>query len=368
MTERIDCAVIGAGVVGLAVARELALAGREVLVLESESGIGEHTSSRNSEVIHAGIYYPKGSLKARLCVAGKHLLYDYCRDHGVPHANCGKIIVASRAEEVDAVRSYIPTAAAAGVHDLREMDVAEVRELEPEVVAVAAVMSPSTGIVDSHALMLSYLGDAENAGAMAVFRSPVRRGEVTDDGILLDVGGDEPMQILCNTVVNSAGLFAPQVARSIAGVPESTIPGQYYAKAHYFTLSGKPPFSRLIYPVGHGSWLGVHVTIDLGGQVRFGPDIEWVDSVDYSFDLAREPLFCEAIRRYYPNLKDGALQPGYTGIRPKISAKGETPADFRIDGPEAHGIRGLVNLFGIESPGLTASLAIAQEVRQRLEA
>lgn len=366
MTERIDCAVIGAGVVGLAVARELALAGREVLVLESESGIGEHTSSRNSEVIHAGIYYPKGSLKARLCVEGKQLLYAYCREHGIPHANCGKIIVASRPEEVDAVMSYIPTAAAAGVHDLRAMDVAEVRELEPEVVAVAAVLSPSTGIVDSHALMLGYQGDAENAGAMCVFRSPVIGGRVTGDGILLEVGGDEPMALLCDTVVNSAGLFAPQVARSVSGIPASAIPGQYFAKAHYFTLSGRPPFHRLIYPVGHGSWLGVHVTIDLGGQVRFGPDIEWVGEVDYTFDHSREPLFYEAIRRYYPNLKEGMLQPGYTGIRPKISAKGEPPADFRIDGPEVHGVPGLVNLFGIESPGLTASLAIAREVGQRL--
>jgi L-2-hydroxyglutarate oxidase LhgO len=366
MTDRIDCAVIGAGVVGLAIARELALAGREVLILEAESGIGEHTSSRNSEVIHAGIYYPKGSLKAKFCVQGKHLLYDYCREHGVPHANCGKIIVASRPEESDAVLSYIPTAAAAGVHDLRQLDPAEVREMEPDVVAVTAVLSPSTGIIDSHALMLAFQGDAENAGAMTVFRSPVLGGEITRDGILLRVGGDEPMEILCNTVVNSAGLFAPTVARSIAGLDPATLPGQYYAKAHYFTLSGRPPFRRLVYPVGHGSWLGVHVTIDLGGQVRFGPDIEWVDEVDYAFDHSREPLFYEAIRRYYPGLKDGALQPGYTGIRPKISKKGETPADFRIDGPAQHGVPGLVNLFGIESPGLTASMAIAREVGRLL--
>lgn len=368
MTERIECVVVGAGVVGLAVARELALAGREVLILEAEAGIGEHTSSRNSEVIHAGLYYPRGSLKARLCVQGKHLLYAYCREHGVPHANCGKIIVASREEEVPAVMSYIPTAAAAGVHDLRVLDPAEVRDMEPEVVAVAAVLSPSTGIVDSHALMLAYLGDAENAGAMCVFRSPVLGGRVTDQGIELEVGGDEPMRIVCSTLVNSAGLFAPSLARSIQGIPADSIPGQYFAKAHYFTLSGRPPFRRLVYPVGHGSWLGVHVTIDLGGQVRFGPDIEWVDAVDYAFDHAREPLFYEAIRRYYPNLADGALQPGYTGIRPKISRKGDPPADFRIDGPERHGIRGLVNLFGIESPGLTASLAIAREVVDRLSA
>lgn len=362
MAERIDCAVIGAGVVGLAVARALALAGREVLVLEAEAGIGEHTSSRNSEVIHAGIYYPRGSLKARFCVEGKRLLYDYCRERGVPHANCGKIVVASRAEEIEAVLKYIPTAAAAGVHDLREMDVAEVREREPEVIAVAAVFSPSTGIVDSHALMLALQGDMENAGGVTVYRSPVLGGEVTPDGILLRVGGDEPMEILCGEVVNSAGLTAPAVARSIAGIPAATIPPQYYAKAHYYTLAGRPPFRHLIYPVGHGSWLGVHVTIDLGGQVRFGPDIEWVDGIDYAFDHSREPLFAEAIRRYYPGLKDGALQPGYTGIRPKISNRGEPPADFRIDGPADHGVPGLVNLYGIESPGLTSSLAIAGHV------
>jgi L-2-hydroxyglutarate oxidase LhgO len=359
MTERIDCAVIGAGVVGLAIARELALAGREVLVLEAEHGIGEHTSSRNSEVIHAGIYYPKGSLKARFCVEGKRLLYDYCRDHGVPHSNCGKIVVASREEEIPAVLKYIPTAEAAGVHDLRRLDLAEVREMEPHVKAVAAVLSPSTGIVDSHALMLAYQGDMENAGGVLVVRSPVLGGAVTGDGIRLDVGGDEPMSILCNTVVNSAGLTAPAVARSITGIPAETIPGQFYAKAHYYTLSGKPPFRRLIYPVGHGSWLGVHVTVDLAGQIRFGPDIEWVDGIDYTFDHSREPLFAEAIRRYWPELPDGALQPGYTGIRPKISAQGEPPADFRIDGPRDHGVAGLVNLYGIESPGLTSSLAIA---------
>jgi L-2-hydroxyglutarate oxidase LhgO len=299
-------------------------------------------------------------------VQGKHLLYEYCREHGVPHANCGKIIVASREEEVPAVMSYIPTAAAAGVHDLRLLDPAEVREMEPEVVSVAAVLSPSTGIVDSHALMLAYMGDAENAGAMVVFRSPVLGGVVTDQGIELEVGGDEPMHIVCNALINSAGLYAPSLARSIRGVPDNAIPGQYFAKAHYFTLSGRPPFRRLVYPVGHGSWLGVHVTIDLGGQVRFGPDIEWVDTVDYAFDHSREPLFYEAIRRYYPGLKDNALQPGYTGIRPKISKKGETPADFRIDGPAQHGVPGLVNLFGIESPGLTASMAIAREVGRLL--
>ncbi|MCW5625036.1 MAG: NAD(P)/FAD-dependent oxidoreductase [Burkholderiales bacterium] len=364
--EQIDCVVIGAGVVGLAVARALALAGREVVVLEAESGIGEHTSSRNSEVIHAGLYYPKGSLKGQLCVQGKDLLYAYCADHGVPHARCGKILVAASDEEIPAVLGYIDAAAANGVTDLRRMDLAEVHEWEPAVRAVAAVHSPSSGIVDSHALMLAFQGDLENAGGVLVVRSPVTGGRVTDAGIELAVGGDAPMQVRCRTVINSGGLFAPQVARSIDGVPAHAVPPQFYAKAHYFTLSGKVPFKRLVYPMGHGSWLGVHVTIDLGGQARFGPDIEWVDRVDYSFDLSREALFYQAIRQYYPDLKDGALQPGYTGIRPKISGKGEKPADFRIDGPELHGVPGLVNLFGIESPGLTASMAIGETVLARL--
>jgi L-2-hydroxyglutarate oxidase LhgO len=366
MTDRLDCVVVGAGVVGLAVARELALAGREVVVVEAEAGIGGHTSSRNSEVIHAGIYYPRGSLKAQLCVEGKQLLCAYCRSHGVPHANCGKLLVATTEEEIPVVRGYIASAAANGVPDLREMDLAEVREWEPEVECVAAVHSPSTGIVDSHALMLAFQGDAENHGATCIFRSPVLGGTVTGDGILLEVGGDEPMTVLCDTVVNSAGLYAPALSRGLRGMPAEHVPPQHYAKAHYYTLSGRPPFRRLIYPVGHGSWLGVHVTVDLAGQVRFGPDIEWIDRVDYTFDASREPLFREAIRRYYPGLKDGALQPGYTGIRPKISGPKDKPADFRIDGPEVHGVRGLVNLFGIESPGLTASMAIARRVRAML--
>jgi L-2-hydroxyglutarate oxidase LhgO len=363
----VDCAVIGAGVVGLAIARELAMAGREVIVLEAADAIGTHTSSRNSEVIHAGLYYPKGSLKARLCVSGKALLYDYCAGHGVPHSNIGKIVVAATQDEVVTLNSYVQKARDNGVRDLRWLARAELRELEPEVECVAGFLSPSTGIVDSHALMLAYQGDAENSGASVVFKSPVQSATVLTDGIVLEVGGNEPMTIACRSVINCAGLFAQDVARSMTGLPAQCIPPQYFAKAHYFTLSGRPPFRRLVYPVASNAHLGVHVTVDMAGQVRFGPDVCWVDAVDYTFDHTREPLFYEAIRNYYPGLKDGQLQPGYTGIRPKVSGPGEPAADFVISGPRDHGVDGLVNLFGIESPGLTASLAIAAHVRTLLQ-
>ena len=367
MTEQVDCAVIGAGVVGLAIARAFAIAGREVIVLEAADAIGTHTSSRNSEVIHAGLYYPKGSLKARLCVSGKSLLYDYCAEHGVPHRNSGKIVVAVTEDEIATLKDYVGKAAANGVRDLRWLAREELRELEPAVDCVAGFSSPSTGIIDSHALMLAYQGDAENSGASVVFKSPVESGAVGSKGMVLNVGGDEPMTIACRSVVNSAGLFAQNIARSIDGVPAQSIPPQYFAKAHYYTLSGKPPFRRLVYPVASHAHLGVHVTVDLAGQVRFGPDVSWVDSVDYSFDHSRAPLFYAAIRKYYPGLKDGQLQPGYTGIRPKVSGPNEAAADFLIHGPQDHGIAGLVNLYGIESPGLTASLAIAQHVRELLQ-
>jgi L-2-hydroxyglutarate oxidase LhgO len=368
MTERVDAVVIGAGVVGLAVARELALAGREVIVLEAEDSIGNHTSSRNSEVIHAGIYYPKASLKASLCVSGKQQLYAYCRERGIPHLNCGKVLVAASEAEIPTVLGYIEKADANGVHDLRRISLDELRELEPAVTAVAAVYSPSTGIVDSHAVMLAMQGDLENAGGTVVFLSPVLRGAVSGEGIDLEVGGSEPMSIRCGVLVNSAGLFAPQLALSIAGIPAATIPPQYFAKGHYYTMSGRSPFNRLVYPMAGPGHLGVHVTVDLGGQARFGPDIDWIDRVDYAFDGSREPLFYRAIRQYYPALEDGALQPGYTGIRPKISGPKEPAADFMLQGPAEHGVPGLVNLYGIESPGLTASLAIAQRVRALLKA
>ncbi len=367
MTEQVDCVVIGAGVVGLAIARELALAGREVIVLEAEDAIGTHTSSRNSEVIHAGLYYPKGSLKARFCVNGKGMIYRYCAEHGVPHSNIGKIIVAVTEDEIATLKGYVDKSVANGVHDLRWLTREELRELEPAVECVAGFLSPSTGIVDSHALMLSYQGDAESNGASIVFKSPVKAGKAGADGIVLNVGGDEPMSIACKTVVNSAGLFAQNVARGIEGLPASSIPPQYFAKAHYYTLAGKPPFRLLVYPVASNAHLGVHVTVDMAGQIRFGPDVSWVDGVDYTFDHAREPLFYEAIRKYYPGLKDGQLQPGYTGIRPKVSGPKEPAADFIIQGPKDHGVAGLVNLYAIESPGLTASLAIAEHVKQLLQ-
>ena len=367
MTEQVDCAVIGAGVVGLAIARELAMAGREVVVLEAADAIGTHTSSRNSEVIHAGLYYPKGSLKARFCVSGKALLYDYCAGHGVPHNNIGKIVVAVTDDEITTLKNYVQKAEGNGVADLRWLSREELRKLEPEVECVAGFLSPSTGIIDSHALMLAYQGDAENHGAALVFKSPVESGAIGAEGIVLNVGGDEPMTIACKSVVNSAGLFAQNIARSIDGMPSMFIPPQFFAKAHYYTLSGRPPFRRLVYPVASNAHLGVHVTVDMAGQIRFGPDVSWVDTVDYSFDHSREPLFYAAIRKYYPGLKDGQLQPGYTGIRPKVSGPKEPAADFIVSGPRDHGIAGLVNLFGIESPGLTASLAIAGRVRELLQ-
>lgn len=366
MAERVECAVIGAGVVGLAIARKLAMQGREVVVLEAESAFGTHTSARNSEVIHAGIYYATGSLKAQLCVAGKQLLYRYCEEHDIAHRRIGKIIVASDETQIAGLEKYEAQAQINGVTDLTWLDAAQLHELEPEVRSVAGVLSPSTGIIDSHGLMLGYLGDAEQHGASLALQSPVLGGGIEDDGIRLDVGGAEPMSLRCQAVVNSAGLSAQTVARSINGVPPHAIPPSYYAIGHYYTLAGKAPFRRLIYPVARQDWLGVHVTIDLAGQVKFGPDFSWIDRVDYRFDDGREAAFYEAIRFYYPGLRDGALQPGYTGIRPRITGPGEPAQDFVIQGKEAHGIAGLVNLFGIESPGLTSSLAIAHQVATML--
>ena len=366
MAERVDCAVIGAGVVGLAIARRLALAGREVVLLEAEGAIGTHTSSRNSEVIHAGIYYPTGSLKARLCIAGKLALYRYCAEHDVTHKRIGKLVVATGAEQIEGLKKYKQQAETNGVDDLRMLTADEVAELEPEVRSVAGFLSPSTGVIDSHRLMLAYLGDAQAHGASLALASPVLSGAATHSGIVLNVGGNEATMIVCNAVINSAGLNAQSVARSLSGVPPETIPPTHYAIGHYYTLTGRSPFKRHIYPVARQDWLGVHVTVDLGGQVKFGPDFGWIDHIDYRFDESRATPFYEAIRRYYPGLKDGALQPGYTGIRPKITGPGEPAADFMISGPRDHGIDGLVNLYGIESPGLTSSLAIADYVAELL--
>jgi len=368
MAERVECAVIGAGVVGLAIARRLAADGREVIVLEAETAFGTHTSARNSEVIHAGIYYATGSLKARLCVSGRKALYRYCAERGVNHKRIGKAIVACDESELPGLRKYKEQAETNSVDDLEPLDRAALARLEPEVRCIAGFLSPSTGIIDSHGLMLAYLGDAEGAGVSLALGSPVVSGRVKSGGIVLEVGGAESMTIECGTVVNCAGLGAQAVARSIAGVPQATIPASYYAIGHYYTLSGTAPFRRLVYPVARQDWLGVHVTIDLGGQVKFGPDFTWIDRVDYRFDASREAAFYAAIRRYYPGLKDGSLQPGYTGIRPKTTGPGESAQDFTIRGPRDHGVAGLVNLFGIESPGLTASLAIADHVASLLGA
>lgn len=360
--EQVECVVVGAGVVGIAVARALAQAGREVLVLEAAEGIGTGTSSRNSEVIHAGIYYAANSLMARLCVRGKLLLYDFCRDYGVPFVNCGKLIVATTAAEAEQLDLIRARAAANGVRDLRKLAAAEALALEPALRCTAALLSPSTGVVDSHAFMLAMQGHAEAAGAFFAFYSPVEAGGVTPDGFLLRVGGAEPMELSCRLLVNSAGLSAPLVARALAGVPPDAIPTPYYAKGNYFTLAGRSPFSRLIYPVPVAGGLGVHLTIDLGGQARFGPDVEWVDTLDYAVDPRRADVFYDAVRKYWPALPDGALQPGYAGIRPKIVPPSVAKQDFVIQGAAAHGVPGLVNLFGIESPGLTAALAIGEEV------
>lgn len=363
----VDCVVIGAGVVGLAIARALAQSGREVLVAEATEAIGTGTSSRNSEVIHAGIYYPAGSLKARLCVRGKHLLYAYCAERGIPHKRLGKLIVATSAEQAAQLEGIAQRARANGVDDLQFISGEDAMRLEPALQCTAALVSPSTGIVDSHALMLAYQGDAENAGAQCVFHTPLVSGRVRPEGGFdLQFGGDDAMSLSCNVLINSAGLQAPALARRIDGVPAASIPTDYLCKGSYFTLSGRAPFSRLIYPVPQHAGLGVHLTLDMGGQAKFGPDTEWVGTEDYTLDPARAEVFYAAVRSYWPALPDDALAPGYTGIRPKISGPHEPAADFVIAGPAAHGVRGLVNLFGIESPGLTSSLALAEETLARL--
>lgn len=354
--------VIGAGVVGLAIARALALAGRDVIVLEAEGEIGSHTSSRNSEVIHAGIYYPRGSLKARLCVAGRDMLYRYCAERGVEHRRCGKLIVAGSTAEEPELARIAAAAAGNGVGDLRRLDAADVAAMEPALKVGAGLLSPSTGIIDSHGLMLAYQGEAEENGAMIAFNAPVEAGRVGEGGIMLRVGGEMPMELDCRTVVNSAGLGAIDFAGRLEGMPPAHVPRQYLAKGNYFTLTPKPPFQRLIYPVPEPGGLGVHLTLDLAGRARFGPDVEWIEEMDYAVDPARGERFYAAIRKYWPGLPDGALEPGYAGIRPKLGPKGSPAADFVVQGPETHGVPGLVNLFGMESPGLTASMAIAEYV------
>jgi L-2-hydroxyglutarate oxidase LhgO len=360
--DEVECVVVGAGVVGLAAARALALSGREVLVVDQAFTIGFETSSRNSEVIHGGIYYPAGSRKAQSCVEGRERLYAYCVERGVPHQRLGKLIVAADEAEIPGLEAIAGAAHANGVDNLEWLTGATARRLEPALSCVAALLSPATGIIDSHALMLAYQGDAEAAGAMVVLRTPVLSGRVRNGGFDLVTGGDEPTTLHCHALVNAAGLHAPALARRVEGVPIETIPRAYFCRGVYFTLSGRAPFRHLVYPVPVAGGLGVHLTLDLAGQARFGPDVEWIPAIDYAVDPARSRAFYAAIRSYWPDLADGALQPGYAGIRPKISGPGEPAADFLVQGPEIHGVPGLVNLYGIESPGLTASLPLADAV------
>jgi L-2-hydroxyglutarate oxidase LhgO len=362
MTEGVEAVVIGAGVVGLAIARALAQAGRETLILESADTIGSEISSRNSEVIHAGIYYPTGSLKARLCVAGRNRLYDYCRDHGIEHARLGKLIVASREEQLAGLKALQAKAVANGVADLVWLDARAVRVLEPELEPVAALLSPSTGIIDSHGLMLSFLGEAEAAGCMLALKSPVLGGRLEANNFSLEVGGEAPMTLHCRYLVNAAGLEAQAVARALQGFDPTQVPPRHLAKGNYFVLGPRAPFRHLIYPMPEAAGLGVHLTLDLAGRARFGPDVEWIEEIDYRVEPARGACFYEAIRRYWPGLPDGALSPGYAGIRPKLQGPGGAVEDFFMQGPAQHGVPRLMNLFGIESPGLTASLAIAELV------
>jgi L-2-hydroxyglutarate oxidase LhgO len=366
--EKVECVVIGAGVIGLAVARRLAQAGREVILLEAAEGIGTVTSSRNSEVIHAGIYYPSESLMARMCVSGKGALYRYCRDHGIPHRNCGKLIVATTAKETEKLNSIRAHAEANGVLDLQTLSGVDARALEPALNCDAALLSPSTGIIDSHAYMLALRGEAEEAGAVCAFHTPLLHARAAEQRIEINAGGSAPMSLYCRLLVNAAGLNAPAVARSIEGLPIKLIPHAYFAKGNYFSCSARAPFSHLIYPVPEPGGLGVHLTLDMAGQARFGPDVEWVEQIDYAVDPARAERFYPAIRRYWPTLPDGALMPSYSGIRPKIVPPAVAAQDFVIQGPRDHGVSGLINLFGIESPGLTASLAIADYVGELAKA
>ena len=360
--DAVDCVVIGAGVVGLAVARALALQGREVLVIEAEDAIGTQTSARNSEVIHAGMYYPPGSLKARLCVRGRQLLYDYCAERGIAHRRCGKLIVATQASQLPELGRIQEQARANGVDDLEPWSAQQAQAAEPALRCVGALHSPSTGIIDSHGLMLSLLGDVENAGGMLALKSRLERARCLG-GQGMALWAQDGTQLRARSVVNAAGCSAPDLARRFEGLASATVPQAYYAKGNYFSLAGRAPFGRLIYPVPEAAGLGVHLTLDLGGQARFGPDVQWVESAsDLAVDPRRGEAFYAEVRRYWPDLPDGGLQAAYAGIRPKISAPGEAARDFCIQGPKEHGVSGLVNLFGIESPGLTSALALGEHV------
>jgi L-2-hydroxyglutarate oxidase LhgO len=369
--DRVDAIVIGAGVVGLAIGRAFAQRGLETVVLERANAIGTGTSSRNSEVIHAGIYYPAGSLKARLCVAGREQLYAYCEAHGVGHRSCGKLLVATSEVQRARLAQIQAQAARNGVHDLRLLDAMQLQALEPALNAVAALLSPSTGIVDSHGLMLALQGDLEASGGALALLSPALSVDSRGEGHVVAVGGAAPMELAARIVVNAAGLWAPALAAAIESITPLTLPEARYAKGNYFALSGRAPFSHLIYPIPEEAGLGVHLTLDLAGQARFGPDVEWIapatpDAIDYRVDAQRAAGFEAAIRSYWPGLPVGALQPAYSGVRPKLELRGVALQDFVLQGPGEHGVKGLVNLYGIESPGLTSSLALADAVLSRL--
>ncbi len=362
--DEVAAVVIGAGVVGLAVARELALRGHDTLVLEAAERFGTGASSRNSEVIHSGIYYPQGSWKARLCIAGRDRLYAFCTERGIAHQRCGKLIVATDEAQLPGLAKVAAAAAANGV-ELESLSGAAARALEPQLACVAALNSPLTGIIDSHAYMLALLADAESRGAILACGSTVTRIVLEADGARIAVNGGEP-ELRARLLVNSAGVAAPAVAGLMEGLPAAHVPVAYYAKGSYFTLEGRAPFRRLVYPIPEPGGLGIHLTLDLGGRARFGPDVEWIDTPEYDVDPRRGERFYAAIRRYWPGLRDGALQPAYAGVRPKISGPHQAAADFRIDDERSHGVAGVLNLFGIESPGLTSSLALASEAVGRI--
>ena len=362
-SDQVDAIVIGAGVIGLACARNLAAKGLETFIIESHEAIGQEISSRNSEVIHAGLYYTVGSLKAKLCLSGRHALYEYCETRHIPHKKCGKLIVANSIEQEKKLLQLHNQALANGVADVELIGPNQARELEPALTCTAALLSPSTGIIDSHSLMLSFMGDAQANGASLVLCSQFLEAEVVSNGLNIKIkSGDEILELKSSILINAAGLSAPDVARNISGLKSETIPTSHFAKGNYFSLEGIAPFSRLIYPVPEPGGLGVHLTLDMGGQAKFGPDVEWVDVIDYEVNIARAKNFYASIRSYWQKLPNDSLHAAYSGIRPKVVSKGEPDADFMIHGESEHGCPGLVNLFGIESPGLTSSLAIADHV------
>jgi L-2-hydroxyglutarate oxidase LhgO len=354
--------VVGAGAVGLAVARAAALAGHDVVVAEATSGIGTGVSSRNSEVIHAGLYYSTGSRRAYHCPRGRRMLYDFCASHGVPHRKCGKLVVATHAKELPRLEGVLKQAQVNGVEGVQIIDAAAAKRLEPALACVAAMHSPETGIIDSHRFMLALRGDLEDRGGMIAFNSPIERLKPARGGWDAALGGGEPQWLSFDAVVNCAGLGAQRLARATEGYPPERVPRLVLAKGNYFGFAGRPVFSRLIYPVPVPGGLGVHVTLDLGGRMRFGPDVEWIEREDYDVDVSRAAAFYQRIRDYWPGLPDHSLVPDYCGIRPKLTGPGEAAADFMIETPKQHGLPRTVHLFGIESPGLTCALSMAEEV------